>query len=144
MKEKQEKREKPLAFFGESAYNHKKACPGSGRRAIDKGGDKMSIEAIEKVTQTEQNSQKQREEALAAGRQAVEDARKEGARLVEEARRRGEAAARQMMTEAEEKAAKIAEEVLRQGQEECRQLRRTAQERLPRAAERIVEGVVKG
>ena len=103
---------------------------------------KMTMEALEKVVQTEQSSQKQREESLAAAKQAVAEARKEGTRLVEEAQARGEDAARQMMKEAEQEAAKIAGEVLEQADVDCGALRQAAAKRLDQAAALIVERVV--
>ena len=61
----------------------------------------MAIEAIKKVTETEQDSQKRRDAAVAAGKQQVAEAQKTARRMLEEQRQQAEAVieARQKIVE---------------------------------------------
>ena len=104
----------------------------------------MAIEAIKKVTETEQDSQKRRDAAVAAGKQQVAEAQKAVRRMMEEQRQQAEAQVKQMMLDAEDQAAKAAEGILAAAGEECDALKAAARDRLEQAVELIVEKVVKG
>jgi V/A-type H+-transporting ATPase subunit G/H len=104
----------------------------------------MAIEAIRKVTQTEQDSQKRRDAAAAEGKQQVAQAQKEAKRLLEDARQQAEAKAREQMQQAEEKAAELSKGILTGAEQDCQSLKENARKRLDQAAELIVEKVVKG
>lgn len=104
----------------------------------------MANEAIKKVTQTEQDSQKRREAAAAEGKQQVAQAQKSARALLEQSRQEAEAQAKQMMREAEEKAAQLADGILASAQQDCEVLKQEARKRLDEAAALIVEKVVRG
>ena len=104
----------------------------------------MAIEAIKKVTETEADSQKRREAALAEGKLQLAEAQRAARRLMEEARQEAEGQVKTMMQQAEEKAAQTAEGILAQARQNCEALKDDARKRLDEAAALIVEKVVKG
>lgn len=104
----------------------------------------MAMDAIKKVTETEQDFQKRREAAAAEGKQQVAQAQKDGRRIVEEARQTAEAQVRQMMADADGKAAQKAQEIMAAAQKDCEGLKQQARTHLDQAAALIVEKVVKG
>lgn len=104
----------------------------------------MAIEAIKKVTQTEQDSQKRREAAAAEGKQQVAQAQRDGRRIVDEARQKAEGQVKQMMLDADSKAAQLSQGILDEAKKECEVLKQEARKRLDQAAALIVEKVVKG
>lgn len=61
----------------------------------------MSVEAIEKVTQTEQEAKQRKDAAAAESKQKLQTAQRAAQRMLEEARTNAEAQARQMMAQAE-------------------------------------------
>ena len=69
----------------------------------------MSLEAIEKVTQVENEVRERRAAAEAEAKQLVADAEKEGQALLQRTRAAGAEAGRELLRQAEERAAAAAE-----------------------------------
>lgn len=104
----------------------------------------MSLDAIKKVTETEQLSLQRRTEATAAAKKLVADAEREGVKLVEAAQSRAAAEARALMAQAEKKAAEYAAKAKADTERDCAELRRAAERRLDDAATLIMERIVSG
>ena len=104
----------------------------------------MSLDAIKKVTETEQLSQQRRIEAATAAKKLVADAERDGVKLVEAAQNRAVGEARTMMAEAEKKAAEYAAKAKADTERDCVELRRAAERRLDDAATLIMERIVSG
>lgn len=102
----------------------------------------MAMEAIQKVTQTEQEGQRCRDEAVAAARQTVAQAEREGKQALEDARVQAQGQAATMLERAEKQAAANAERIMDEGRQGCDELIRSARTRLEQAAALIVERVV--
>lgn len=107
-----------------------------------KGGEHMSLEAIKKVAESEQNSAQRKAEAAQQAKKLVADASREGEALLASARQKAEAQVKIFMTEAEEKAAKHTAEVMKDTQRACEELKQAASARLDEAAALIVRRVV--
>ena len=97
----------------------------------------MSLEAIEKVTLLEQQSQERK-----AAAEAVADAEREGLALLQQVRAEAAANGRKLLRKAEEKAAVKAAEISRTAEAESSSLREAAGRNLEAAAEYIVGRVV--
>ncbi len=106
------------------------------------GGEIMSLEAMKKITEAEQDTQSRRAGAAAEAKKLVSDAEKAGRALVEQARAQAEAQAKEAMAQAESRAARRTEEILAEKRSDCDALRSAARERLPAAVELIVGRVV--
>ena len=102
----------------------------------------MAMEAIETITQLEQEAARLRDSAAADSRQRVQAAQRECQRMVEQAKQKAEAQARELMAQAEEQAAQLSQEKLAQARQSCGEMKRQAQSRLKQAAAMIVEKVV--
>ena len=98
----------------------------------------MSLEAMKKITEAEQDTQSRRAGAAAEAKKLVSDAEKAGRALVEQARAQAEAQAKEAMAQAESRAARRTEEILAEKRSDCDALRSAARERLPAAVELIV------
>ena len=103
----------------------------------------MSLEAIERVTQVEQNSQERKTAAEAEARQIVADAERQGLALLQQVRVDATKDGRKLLQKAEEKAAEKAAEIGRAAESESAALREAAGRNLEEAAEFIVGRVVK-
>ena len=102
----------------------------------------MSLEAIEKVTQIEQQSQERKAAAEAEARQIVANAEREGLALLQQVRADATEDGRKLLQKAEEKAAEKAAEIGRAAEAESAALREAAGKHLEEAAEFIVGRVV--
>ena len=102
----------------------------------------MSLEAIERVTQVEQNSQERKTAAEAEARQIVADAERQGLALLQQVRADATEDGRKLLRKAEEKAAEKAAEIGRAAEAESAALREAAGKHLEEAAEFIVGRVV--
>ena len=102
----------------------------------------MSLEAIEKVTQIEQQSQERKAAAEAETRQIVANAEREGLALLQQVRVDATKDGRKLLQKAEEKAAEKAAEIGRAAEAESAALREAAGKYLEEAAEFIVVRVV--
>ena len=103
----------------------------------------MSLEAIERVTQVEQNSQERKTAAEAEARQIVADAERQGLALLQQVRTDATEDGRKLLRKAEERAAEKAAEIGRAAESESAALREAAGRNLEEAAEFIVGRVVK-
>ena len=102
----------------------------------------MAMEAIERITQLEQETARMKEIAAADSRQRIQTAQREARRTLEQARQQAEVQAREMMARAEEQAAGLTRQQLRQAEQTCGEMKQQAQSRLKQAAAMIVEKVV--
>lgn len=102
----------------------------------------MAMEAIERITQLEQETARMKEKAAADSRQRIQTAQREARRTLEQARQQAEVQAREMMARAEEQAAELTRQQLRQAEQTCGEMKQQAQSRLKQAAAMIVEKVV--
>ena len=102
----------------------------------------MSLEAIERVTQVEQNSQERKTAAEAEARQIVADAERQGLALLQQTRQDAAEEGKKLLRQAEERAARRAEEIGRAAEAEGAALREAAGRNLEEAAEFIVGRVV--
>ena len=102
----------------------------------------MSLEAIEKVTQIEQQSQERKAAAEAEARQIVANAEREGLALLQQVRVDATKDGRKLLRKAEERAAEKAAEIGRAAESESAALREAAGRNLEEAAEFIVGRVV--
>ena len=103
----------------------------------------MSLEAIEKVTQVENEVRERRAAAEAEAKQIVANAEKEGQALLQRTRSAGVDAGRELLRQAEERAAAAAAKTAQAAEKDAAALRDTAGKRLEAAAEFIVGRVVK-
>lgn len=103
----------------------------------------MSLEAIEKVTQIEDQSRERKAAAEVEARQLVADAEREGLALLQQTRADAAEAGRQLLREAEERAAGKAAEISCAAEAESAALRQAADKHLDEAAEFIVGRIVK-
>lgn len=103
----------------------------------------MSLEAIEKVTQVENEVRERRAAAEAEAKQLISDAEKEGQALLQRTRAAGAESGRELLRQAEERAASAAAKTARAAEEDAAKLREAAGTRLEAAAEFIVGRVVK-
>lgn len=102
----------------------------------------MSLEAIKKVTETEQISLQRKAEAAQQAKKTVAEAERAGQELLERSRQEAEAKVKEFMADAEKRAAAHADEVMKETELACKQLRQEAEGRLDKAAALIVRRVV--
>ena len=107
-----------------------------------KGGMTMAMEAIEKVTQTEQEAARLKEEAAAEARQRVLRAEKDGRVLLEQAVREARTQAARLLEQAEQEAGHQVARIRDEAAQDCSTLQQEARKRLEAAAALIVERVV--
>lgn len=102
----------------------------------------MSMDAIQKVTETERSGQDRKAEAAAAAKKLVADAQRAGEALLEETRREVEAENKALLKQAEERAAKAAAKALEEAETQAKAMCQAAESKLDAAAELIVRRVV--
>ena len=107
-----------------------------------KGGDGMSLEAVQRVTEAEEKARARRAEAAEACRKLVADAEAAGQARLDQARREAEAQAAKALADAEAAAATDAQAVEQETQKACDTLRQAAAGRLDDAAALIIRRVV--
>ena len=100
----------------------------------------MSVEAVEKILDSEHRSEERR---AAARQRAREMVAAEGAAGVDAVRARADAEGKELLHRAEERAAARAEVIRREAEEKAESLRAAAEGRLADAAALIVERVVR-
>ena len=106
------------------------------------GESKMSLDAIEKVTEIEQQMRELRANADAQVQKVKADAERDGQARLVQARAAAAEEGKALMKAAESRAAQKAEEIQRNAEKEADTLRKTAEQRLEEAAEFIVGRVV--
>ncbi len=104
----------------------------------------MSLEAVKKVTQAEQDAKARKAQSVVDARKLVADAEKAGAQFVAQAQAKARTESAGMMEQAEANAAAHLNKVIRETEGACDQLRAEAQKRLAKAASLIVRRVVDG
>lgn len=102
----------------------------------------MSMDAIQKVTETERSGQDRKVEAAAAAKKLVADAQRAGEALLEETRREAEAENKALLKQAEERAAQAAAKALEEAEAQAQAMCQAAESKLDAAAELIVRRVV--
>jgi hypothetical protein len=102
----------------------------------------MSLEAIEKVAETERASKERRTAAEAQARKLASDAERDGLALLQQTRNQADEEGKELLRAAEERAEKRSNEILAQAREESEALSAAAEKNLDRTAEFIVERVV--
>ena len=102
----------------------------------------MAVEAIQQVTQLEDQVKKQKESAAVQNKQRLLDAQRAVRLQVEQSRQQAQAQAREMMAQAEAQAAQWTQGVLEQARRDCEQRKEEARSRLDQAAAFLAEKVV--
>ena len=103
----------------------------------------MSLEAIQKVTETELNSRTRKADAAAEAKRIVAEAERMGRQTVTQARAAAEDEVKAMMAAAEARAGERAKASQAENERACEQLKEEARPKLDRAADLIVEKVGK-
>lgn len=98
----------------------------------------MSLEAIQKVTQTEQAVREQKARAADEAKRIVAEAERAGRQLVADARAQAEEVVKTMLAEAEAKAGERSAQTLADNAAQCEALKQAARGRLDQAAALIV------
>ncbi len=104
----------------------------------------MSLEAIQKVTASEQASQSRKADAVAAAKKLTADAQRAGESLLETARREAEAENKALLLHAEERAAENAARLRAEAEAAAEAMCKAAEDKLDAAADLIVRRVVNG
>jgi V/A-type H+-transporting ATPase subunit G/H len=102
----------------------------------------MSLEAIKRVTETEQISAQRKAEAEAESKRAIGEAERAGRARLSEARAEAQARVKTMLAQAEENAAQEAKAISIETAKNCEQLKAEARGKLDDAAALIVRRVV--
>lgn len=102
----------------------------------------MSLEAIQKVTASEQSGQARKADAAAAAKKLTADARRAGEALLETARREAEAENKALLQQAEQRAEQTGAGLLEQARAQAAAMCSAAEARLDAAADLIVRRVV--
>lgn len=114
----------------------------AGWKTGEKEGEDMSLEAIEKISQVEQENRERRAAADAQAKQLVADAQRDGQALIQKTRADAAEKGKEMLRQAEENAAQRAAEISAAANAEGDALRTAAAQHLEEAAEFIVGRVV--
>ena len=109
-----------------------------------KGGEEMSLEAIEKIRSAEDEADQARAQARVQAQKIRDDAERAGQALLEQSRRTAAEKTAAGMQAAEERGAARRGEILAAAEKECRALNRQADTHMALAVETIVERVVEG
>lgn len=102
----------------------------------------MSLEAVQKVTETEQRARERKLEAIERAKKQVADAERTGMERLSTARAQADAQVKAMLTRAEESAAVRTAAVMEETRRSCDDLRRQAEGKLEDAAALIIRRVV--
>lgn len=103
----------------------------------------MSLEAVEKVTQSEQKNQERKTAAALEAKGIIATAEQEGLALLNDVRAKADAEGKELLRLAEERAGKRVEEIRDGAEKTAGDLRREAEAHLDEAAQQIVRRVVK-
>lgn len=104
----------------------------------------MSIEALQKVTETERSSRDRKAEAAAEAKRLVAEAERLGRQAVVQARAEAEEQVKAMLAQAEARAGETAKAEKEVNAQACETLKSNARLHLERAADLIVEKVGNG
>lgn len=103
----------------------------------------MSLEAVQKVTQSEQKNKERRTDTETEAKNMIAAAEQAGLALLNTARAQSDSEGRKLMKEAEERAAKRSEEIHTKAGKDADALRSAAKAHLEEAAAQIMGRVVK-
>ena len=103
----------------------------------------MSLQAVEKVMETEQRSRERRTAAEQQAKQLLADAERNGLALLNNVRAQADAEGKELLRKAEERAEERSGEIRAEAERQAGELRTAAQSRLEQAAELIVGRVVR-
>ena len=103
----------------------------------------MAVEAIQQVTQLEEQVKKQKEAAAVQNKQRLLDAQRAVRLQVEQSRQQAQAQAREMMAQAEAQAAQWTQGVLEQARQDCEEQKKEARSHLDQAAAFLAEKIEK-
>ncbi len=106
-----------------------------------KGVRDMAMEAIQKVTRSEQAAQEEKARAQAEAKGILAQAHREGQQLVEQARAQAEEQVRALLEQAREDADRRTGEAGAESRAQCQRLKQEAEARLDQAAALIVERI---
>lgn len=101
----------------------------------------LAMEAIEKINEIEAAAQGRQQEAVATAKQQINEAKRLGRLVIDEANQKAEADVQKMLEKAEHAAADTQMKTMAQAESECEKLRILARGRMKRAVEHIVERV---
>lgn len=104
----------------------------------------MSLQAIEQVTQAEEENKVRRSDAETEAKKVVADAQKAGESLLQEMRSRAAEERKTLLAAAEASAGARAAEIRKSAEQEGDDLKKSAQSRMEEAADWIVGKVVEG
>lgn len=102
----------------------------------------MSLEAITKIREVEDNMEQSKAEAKAQAQKLLAEAEREGRVLLQQGRESSAEKAAAAMRQAEEQDRVRREEILAQAAKDCGRLKAEAGERMDQAAQAILERVV--
>ena len=102
----------------------------------------MSLEAVQRVTEAEQDARRRRAVGAEQAKRISADAERQGRERLAQARREAEARAKEMAAQAEKDAQTDIEAVEAEARRTCEGLRQAAEGRLEEAAALIIEKVV--
>lgn len=107
-----------------------------------KGGEKMSMDALKAVTDSEEQARVKKAQAQVQAKALVEKAKKTGEARLEGALREAQAQVRDKLTQAEAHGEETKSQVLAQYAQDCEALKAKAHQRLDQAADLIMGKVV--
>lgn len=107
-----------------------------------KGGEKMYLETVKKITAVENETEQAKAAARAQVQQKLAESERAGKELLVKQRADCRAQREELLGAAREKAEAQRQEMLRIAAADCQQLRRSAQARMDAAVEEIVRRVV--
>ena len=97
----------------------------------------MSLEAIQTITELEQENRARKADAAAEAKRIVSEAERAGKQAVEQARAEAEGKVKTMMADAEHRAALRARQIMADNDDACLRLKQDARTRLSQAADLI-------
>ena len=103
----------------------------------------MSMEAITRIAEKEEQMRREKAAAEAQTRQIRQDARAAGGALLRQVREEAAQQEKDLLAQAEQRAQECRDAMLRETEAECAALRREGESRLAKAIDFIVERVVK-
>lgn len=104
----------------------------------------MPLEAIERITEIEEQAERLAQQAREGAAALLRDARVRAASLRDELVKKAQEEARETVRAAQEKGRRSGEEALAETGRQCAELRRLAEERMPAAVKLICERIVSG
>lgn len=114
-----------------------------GAITYGKGGEKMSLDALKQVTESEERAKAAQTAAQAKAKILVETAQREGEARLDSALRQAQDQVKELLTEAETHGRETTKSALAQYEKDCEELKAQAGKKLAQAARLIVGKVVR-